>query len=83
LAVGHGVKSCTQEVDKTDAFIVDEKPVVLVDCPGFDDSHLSDVEILNRIAGFLAATYVFSVICFVEIKLTYAVMYVYVDTRSR
>ncbi|KAG9121609.1 hypothetical protein FRC07_002368 [Ceratobasidium sp. 392] len=57
LAVGHGVKSCTQEVDKTNIFMVDRRPVILVDCPGFDDTHLSDVEILKRIAGFLAFTY--------------------------
>ncbi|KAG8695725.1 hypothetical protein FRC09_008972 [Ceratobasidium sp. 395] len=57
LAVGHGVRSCTQEVDKTNIFTVDGRPVVLVDCPGFDDTHLSDAEILKRIAGFLAFTY--------------------------
>ncbi|KAG8741199.1 hypothetical protein FRC10_003193 [Ceratobasidium sp. 414] len=57
LVVGHGVKSCTQEVGKTSMFVVDGRPVVLVDCPGFDDTHLSDAEILKRIAGFLAFTY--------------------------
>ncbi|KAG9085363.1 hypothetical protein FRC06_003646 [Ceratobasidium sp. 370] len=57
LAVGHSVKSCTQEVDKTNIFLVDGRPVILVDCPGFDDTHLSDAEILKRIAGFLAFTY--------------------------
>ncbi|KAG8741201.1 hypothetical protein FRC10_003195 [Ceratobasidium sp. 414] len=57
LTVGHGVKSCTQEVDKTNVFMVDGRPVVLIDCPGFDDTHLSDAEILKRIAGFLAFTY--------------------------
>jgi len=57
LAVGHGIKSCTQDVSKTDAFMVDGKSVVLVDFPGFDDSHLADVEILSRIADFLSAAY--------------------------
>ncbi|KAG8701831.1 hypothetical protein FRC08_003880 [Ceratobasidium sp. 394] len=57
MTVGHGVKSCTQEVDKTDIFMVDGRPVVLVDCPGFDDTLLSDAEILKRIAEFLASTY--------------------------
>ncbi|KAG8703806.1 hypothetical protein FRC11_010435, partial [Ceratobasidium sp. 423] len=31
--------------------------VVLFDTPGFDDTHLSDTEILKRIGGFLAASY--------------------------
>ncbi|KAG8683763.1 hypothetical protein FRC09_015867 [Ceratobasidium sp. 395] len=57
LTVGHGVKSCTQEVEKTEEFIVDGRPVVLVDCPGFDDTHLSDAEILERISEFLASMY--------------------------
>jgi hypothetical protein len=69
LAVGHGVKSCTQDVGKTDTFNVDGKSVVLVDFPGFDDSHLSDVEILSRIADFLSAAYVIDRINLVEHKL--------------
>ncbi|KAG8741198.1 hypothetical protein FRC10_003192 [Ceratobasidium sp. 414] len=57
LTVGHGVKSCTEEVGKTDVFMVDGRPVVIVDCPGFDDTVLSDAEILKRIAEFLASMY--------------------------
>ncbi|KAG9074235.1 hypothetical protein FRC06_010826 [Ceratobasidium sp. 370] len=57
LTVGHSVKSCTEQVEKTDVFMVDGRPVVLVDCPGFDDTVLSDAEILKRIAEFLASMY--------------------------
>ncbi|KAG9080872.1 hypothetical protein FRC06_006047 [Ceratobasidium sp. 370] len=57
LTVGHGVKSCTEEVEKTEVFMIDGRPVVLVDCPGFDDTILSDAEILKRIAEFLASIY--------------------------
>jgi hypothetical protein len=57
LTIGHSTRSCTQNVDQTVPFKVDGRPVVLIDCPGFDDSHSSDAEILKRIAAFLTFTY--------------------------
>ncbi|KAG9082648.1 hypothetical protein FS749_006694, partial [Ceratobasidium sp. UAMH 11750] len=57
LTVGHRIESCTQEVDKTEIFMVDGRPIVLVDWPGFDDTVITDAEILKRIAEFLASTY--------------------------
>ncbi|CCO30892.1 hypothetical protein BN14_04925 [Rhizoctonia solani AG-1 IB] len=57
LTVGHSTRSCTQNVYQTVPFKVDGRPVVLIDCPGFDDSHSSDAEILKRIAAFLTFTY--------------------------
>jgi hypothetical protein len=36
-------------------FMVDGKPVVVVECPGFDDTYLSETDILKTVAGFLTA----------------------------
>ena len=57
LRVGNGLKACTQEVAQSEPFIVDDRPVVVIDCPGFDDTYLSETEILTRLGGFLAAAY--------------------------
>ncbi|KAF8756751.1 50S ribosome-binding GTPase [Rhizoctonia solani] len=57
MRIGRGVKSCTQNVEPTTMFTVDGKPVVVVDCPGFDDTYLSETDILKSVAGFLTAAY--------------------------
>ncbi|KAG8718281.1 hypothetical protein FRC09_012904 [Ceratobasidium sp. 395] len=57
LVVGHGAHACTQDVSRSPTFEVDGRQVVLFDTPGFDDTHLSDTEVLKRIAGFLAESY--------------------------
>lgn len=57
MRVGRGLKSCTQKVEPTTMFTVDGKPVVVVDCPGFDDTYLSETEILKSLAGFLTVAY--------------------------
>ncbi|CEL52561.1 hypothetical protein RSOLAG1IB_05766 [Rhizoctonia solani AG-1 IB] len=57
MRIGHGLKSCTQSVEPTTMFMVDGKPVVVVDCPGFDDTYLSETDILKTVAGFLTAAY--------------------------
>ncbi|QRV78132.1 50S ribosome-binding GTPase [Ceratobasidium sp. AG-Ba] len=57
LAVGHKSHACTQDVGNSPEFQVNGRKVVLFDTPGFDDTHLSDTEILKRIAGFLAQSY--------------------------
>ena len=56
LRVGVGLASCTTEVQLSNEFIIDGRRVILIDTPGFDDTSVSDAEILNRIAVFLAAT---------------------------
>ena len=53
-----GLESCTAEVQLTDKFTLDGRIVTLIDTPGFDDTSMSDTEILKMIAFFLAATYV-------------------------
>ncbi|CUA74569.1 hypothetical protein RSOLAG22IIIB_11306 [Rhizoctonia solani] len=57
MRVGRGLKSCTQQVEPTTMFTVDGKPVVVIDCPGFDDTYLSETEILKSVAGFLTVAY--------------------------
>lgn len=56
LEVGDQLESCTQEVTPSPVFQVDGQPIALFDTPGFDDSELSDTEILKRITAFLTAT---------------------------
>lgn len=57
LAVGEGLRSCTAEVQVSRRFTLDGRSIVLLDTPGFDDTLLSDTEILKRIAAFLASSY--------------------------
>ena len=56
LQVGGDLESCTSEVQVTDAFTLDERRVILIDTPGFDDTSRSDTDILELIATFLATT---------------------------
>ncbi|KAJ1305020.1 hypothetical protein OPQ81_000063 [Rhizoctonia solani] len=57
LRVGHHSHACTKNVQPSPVFRLDGRSVTLFDTPGFDDTHLSDTEILKRISGFLAASY--------------------------
>ena len=54
LRVGMGLESCTAEVKIADEFTLDGRTVALIDTPGFDDTSMSDGEILKIIAAFLA-----------------------------
>jgi len=49
--------SCTAEVQLADEFTLDGQRVLLIDTPGFDDTNVSDAEILEKIAAFLAVTW--------------------------
>ncbi|KAF9447816.1 hypothetical protein P691DRAFT_760434 [Macrolepiota fuliginosa MF-IS2] len=51
--VGHGLESCTSDVSAVRMNFPDGRDVVLVDTPGFDDTKLSDLEVLNIIAKWL------------------------------
>ena len=55
LDVGTDLKSCTEEIQASEQFTVDDRPVVLIDTPGFHDTFKSDMDILNSIAQSLAA----------------------------
>ncbi|CAL1717185.1 unnamed protein product [Somion occarium] len=57
LAVGDGLKSCTSEVLYSHEFILDGRRVLLIDTPGFDDTTVSDTDILKMIALHLQTTY--------------------------
>lgn len=57
FCVGNGLRSCTSEVNVTDAFGLDGRRVILIDTPGFDDTQLSDTEVLQMIALFLETSY--------------------------
>ncbi|KAF7983557.1 hypothetical protein HWV62_21140 [Athelia sp. TMB] len=56
--VGHGLESYTQDVRVVRCRHPDDpRSYVFVDTPGFDDTNLSDADILLRIATWLTATY--------------------------
>ncbi|KAI0080924.1 hypothetical protein K474DRAFT_1704220 [Panus rudis PR-1116 ss-1] len=57
LTVGDGLRSCTSEVAYSKQFLLDGRRVVLIDTPGFDDTTVSDTDILKRIALELQMTY--------------------------
>ena len=54
LRIGMGLKSCTAEVQLSNEFTLDDRRIVLIDTPGFDDTSKSDTDILKIIAAFLA-----------------------------
>jgi predicted GTPase len=53
FAIGKGLDSCTTKLDISEQFELDGRLVKLIDTPGFDDSALSDVDVLEMIANFL------------------------------
>ncbi|QRW07086.1 50S ribosome-binding GTPase [Ceratobasidium sp. AG-Ba] len=57
FVIGHKSQSCTQDVSQSPVFQVNGRNIVLFDTPGFDDTELSDTEILRRIATFLTDSY--------------------------
>lgn len=57
LQVGMALESCTADVQLANEFTLDERRVVLIDTPGFDDTTKSDTDILKSIGGFLAKSY--------------------------
>jgi len=57
LTTSHRLVSCTQDVQAGSEFQLDGRWVTLIDTPGFDDTDLSEVEILKLISGFLAEHY--------------------------
>ncbi|KAJ1304951.1 hypothetical protein OPQ81_006083 [Rhizoctonia solani] len=53
LQIGHDLPSCTKIVQAGPIFSIEGRPVQLFDTPGFDDTTLTDTEILQQIAEFL------------------------------
>lgn len=56
LETGDDLESCTSKVQESEEFILDEKRIMLIDTPGFDDTHKTDTEVLKSIAAFLGET---------------------------
>ncbi|PPR07081.1 hypothetical protein CVT24_010982 [Panaeolus cyanescens] len=52
LKIGNELESCTSEIHVI-RFFVDDSPIYIVDTPGFNDTHRSDVEIFTRISEWL------------------------------
>ncbi|KIM40745.1 hypothetical protein M413DRAFT_167210 [Hebeloma cylindrosporum] len=57
LRVGSQLESCTNEVQLSRPFVLDGKTISFIDTPGFDDTNLSDTNILNMIAAYLSCSY--------------------------
>ncbi|TGJ86323.1 hypothetical protein E0Z10_g2434 [Xylaria hypoxylon] len=56
LNIGHSLTSCTRDIEVIETKI-DGRVVRFVDTPGFSDTNLSDGEVLQLIADYLAAAY--------------------------
>jgi len=57
LGVSAGLRSCTAEVQPAVTFDLSGHRVALIDTPGFDDTKVSDTDILTMIAAFLGTSY--------------------------
>lgn len=58
INAGHDLTSCTKEVRAVRYPHTDgTRNIVLVDTPGFDDTFMTDVQVLQRIADWLKSTY--------------------------
>ena len=53
LKVGNDLDSCTSQISCSNTFELLGRTVQLIDTPGFDDSSVSDTQILRRIALYL------------------------------
>jgi hypothetical protein len=66
MAVNHGLKSCTQEIECTTITLPADhetwpnRRLVLVDTPGFNDTQRGEWEILRKISVWLASALVSS-----------------------
>ncbi|KIM73927.1 hypothetical protein PILCRDRAFT_40139, partial [Piloderma croceum F 1598] len=57
-AIGHGLRSCTEAIRTVRVnHPNDDRPVVFVDVPGFDNTFKSDVEIFAMIIDWFVKTY--------------------------
>ena len=50
--VGDGPESCTADIQHC-TFTLNGREVTLIDTPGFDDTNLSETEVLHRIIAHL------------------------------
>ena len=52
------MQSCTEAVQIAGPFYLDNRRVVVIDTPGFDDTTRSDTDVLKMVAAFLETSYV-------------------------
>ncbi|TEB22526.1 hypothetical protein FA13DRAFT_1919973 [Coprinellus micaceus] len=59
LQVSDELESCTQEVQLSDPFVFQDRNVVFIDTPGFDDADAdrSDADILRMVSDYLTEVY--------------------------
>ena len=53
LKIGNDLESCTSGIQTSQVLSLEDEQVVLIDTPGFDDTNMSDTEVLELIARFL------------------------------
>lgn len=70
--VGSGLRSCTTEIQVSPQFLIDDRPVILIDTPGFNDTVTDDADVLKNISAFLAM-----------VSATYTSTFDVADPRSR
>jgi len=56
LREGSGLESCTNEVQTSVPFHIGRQQIILIDTPGFDDTSLTDTDVLKLIAAYLVTT---------------------------
>ena len=56
VGVGHGLASYTQSIQQVTCEVAGH-PIMILDTPGFDDTHRSDTEVLTEVAEYLASLY--------------------------
>ena len=47
--------SCTDRIEQSNPFLLDDYLITLVDTPGFDDTTKDDAEILSMVCDYLAS----------------------------
>lgn len=57
LEIGHGLESCTQGVDPVPCTFENNRPIWLIDTPGFDDTYRTDSDVLRELAQWLSTAY--------------------------
>ncbi|KAG9224648.1 hypothetical protein CCMSSC00406_0002201 [Pleurotus cornucopiae] len=57
LRVGSGLMSCTDAVQTSEPFLLENRTVRLIDTPGFNDTSKTDTEVLTMIAASLSSMY--------------------------